>query len=299
MNSLSEICGKHDLSVDEQLSSGNNCSSVFLCSRPAGEKVVVKCGNSKREKNEILLNIRGYRKMRDDLNLGFFIPTVYDYSENEVAPYIVLEYCGPDFQSLLEAGACSVSVTEPLLETVRKVYRHSLTVGPDGEKSIHELITMINELVNAFVIPYFDLNKTTVRQFQSLQKRFRDIHQKSMFTSWDFTPNNLCKLRDIKFIDPLSEKVTGNPIPGLACYAGILRDVHHFRNAVAAYDMMYRFATVELSKLLHMDQESAERFFLLGRLFQSLMGIRFRVTKSRSDAEPFLVAAKDYLTQVV
>lgn len=293
-----DICEKFQLRIDKQLTGGNNCASVFLCSMFSGKKVVLKYADSAREKKEVLLNIVGYQKMREGMGLDFFIPKLYGYSADSAEPYVLLEYCGPDFQSLLLSGTCSVSLTEPLLEVARRVFRKSLAVGQDGQKSVNELLQKMNKLVEDFVLPHFNLSSYFGRKLRNLPGQFRNLPEKYTFASWDFTPNNLCRSSDVRFIDPRGE-VTGNPIPGLACYAGILRDVHQFRNAGFAYDMIHSFATSELAEILGMTRELAEQCFLLGRLFQSLMGVRFRVRKSLSEAEPFLLKAEEYLSQIL
>lgn len=300
MNDLGKICREHNLTIDRKLSGGYICSSVFLCTRPKGERVVVKYGSSEMEKEEIALNIAGYQNMRDALGLGFFTPIVYDCSSNNSSSYVLLEYCGPDFQSLLESGGCSATLTNQLLETMRGVFKRSRSRGHDGGKSIQDLVDRIAAIVREYVIPHFDLNVEDRKRLDTLPMQFRDASEEYSFATWDFTPNNLCKLGDVvKFIDPRSKKVTGNPIPGLACYAGIIRDVHRFRNAETAYKTIYRFATVEVSEMLHIEQALAERQFLLGRLFQSLMGVCVRVEKSRSEAEPFFRSAMSYLAHIV
>lgn len=292
-----DICEKFQLRIDKQLAGGNNCASVFLCSMPSSEKAVLKYGNTEREKKEVLLNIAGYKKIGESLGLGFFIPALYGYSMESNEPYILLEHCGPDFQSLLESGENSVFLTESLLQTLRSVFEKSF-VGDDGAKSIEDLLRQINTLVDRFVSPHFSLGSGVQGKLQNLPELFRGLPSKYTFASWDFTPNNLCHSSSVKFIDPRGE-VTGNPIPGLACYAGILRDVHRFQGASSAYEMIHTFAVSELAEILEMPRELAERCFVLGRLFQSLMGVRFRVTKSPSEAEPFLAKAEEYLSQII
>lgn len=295
---LPDVCDMLSLRLERRLAGGNNCVSVFLCSMPSGEKAVMKYGSGGRGNKEVLSNIAGYRRMREDLGLSFFIPKVYGCSVDGAEPYVLLEYCGPDFQSLLQSGECSMSLTETLLGVMREVFRRSVAVGPDGQKSINDLLQMINKLVEDFVLPYFRLEDAVKEKLQGLPGQFRDIPHKHTFASWDFTPNNLCGCGDIKFIDPRGE-VTGNPIPGLSCYAGIIRDVHQFKNAEVAYDAVHDFAVSELAEMLGMSQELAERCFTLGRLFQSLMGIRFRVTKSLSEAELFLAKAEECLSKIL
>ncbi len=296
-----DICEKFQLRIDRQLAGGNNCASVFLCSMPSGEKAVLKYGNTEREKREVLLNITGYRKIDDGMGLGFFVPKLHGYSDDCSGPYILMEHCGSDFQSLLESGENSFSLTESLLHTLRRVFG-KVFVGDDGAKSIDNLLQQIYTLVERFVFPHFSLGSENLEILRCLPELFRALPSRYTFASWDFTPNNLCQFLNVsssvKFIDPRSE-VTGNPIPGLACYAGILRDVHQFRNADSAYDMIHNFATSELSETLGISRELAEHCFILGRLFQSFMGVRFRVTRSRSDAQPFLIAAKKCLSQIV
>lgn len=294
---LDDICEKFQLRIDKQLTGGNNCASVLLCSKLSGEKVVLKYGDTEREKKEVLLNIAGYKKIGKGLGLGFFLPALYGYSTKSSESYVLLEYCGPDFQSLLESGENSVSLTESLLQALHSVFEKSL-VGEDGTKSIEDLLRQINTLVKRFVSPYFSLSSEVQGKLQNLPEVFCELPSRYTFASWDFTPNNLCRSSSIKFIDPRGE-VTGNPIPGLACYAGILRDVHRFQGASSAYDMIHTFAVSELAEKLEMSQELADRCFLLGRLFQNLMGVRFRVTKSPSEAEPFLVKAESYLSQIL
>lgn len=292
-----DICEKFQLRIDKQLTGGNNCASVFLCSMPSGEKAVLKYGTTVREKKEVLLNIAGYKKIGESLGLGFFIPALYGYSTESNEPYILLEHCGPDFQSLLESGENSVSLTESLLQVLGSVFQKSF-VGQDGKRSTVDLLRQINTLADKFVSPHFSLGSDVQGKLRHLPELFREIPSKYTFASWDFTPNNLCRSSTVKFIDPRGE-VTGNPIPGLACYAGILRDVHRFEGADSAYEMIHLFAVSELADTLEMSRELAERCFTLGRLFQSLMGVRFRVTKSKLEAEPFLVKAGEYLYQIL
>src|SRR3989344_8925758 len=49
---LHDICEKFQLRIDKQLTGGNNCVSVFLCTTPSGEKAVLKYGDTEREKKE-------------------------------------------------------------------------------------------------------------------------------------------------------------------------------------------------------------------------------------------------------
>lgn len=292
-----DICDKFQLHINKQLTGGNSSASVFLCSMPSGEKVVLKYGNTEIEKKEVLLNIAGYKKIGEGLGLGFFVPTLYGYSTEGGEPYVLLEHCGPDFQSLLESGEDSVSLTESLLQTLHRVFGKNFA-GGDGAKSIKELLRQIDTLVERFVSPNFSLGSDIQGKLRNLPEVFRKLPLKYTFASWDFTPNNLCWSSNIKFIDPRAE-VTGNPIPGLACYAGIICDVHRFRGASSAYEMIHTFAVSELAETLEMSQDLAEKCFVLGRLFQSLMGVRFRVTKSLSEAEPFLVKARECLFQIL
>jgi hypothetical protein len=66
-----------------------------------------------------------------------------------------------------------------------------------------------------------------------------------------------------------------------------------------AYTMVSDFATGELATLLQIDPSLASRTFLLGRLFQSLMGVRFRVSKSLSEAEPYFQMAERHLKEIL
>lgn len=292
-----DICEKFELRIDKRLTGGNNCASVFLCSMPSGKKAVLKYGDTEREKQEVLLNIAGYKKIGENLGLDFFVPTLYGYSTESSEPYVLLEHCGPDFQSLLESGENSVSLTESMLQVLRSVFEKSFT-GHDGVKSIEDLLRQIDTLIERFISPHFSLGSEDQGKLRHLPEMFRELPSRYTFASWDFTPNNLCRSSSVKFIDPRGE-VTGNPIPGLACYAGILRDVHRFHGAGLAYEMIRTFAISELAEKLELSRELADRCFILGRLFQSLMGVRFRVIKSPSEAEPFFDSARAYLSQIL
>jgi pentose-5-phosphate-3-epimerase len=98
------------------------------------------------------------------MGLGFFIPEIYAYSDIKEDVYIVIEYCGKDFQSLLKKGASAVQLTKNLLSTMRTVFTTSVEIGDEGQKAVGDVLSMIQELVTNFVAPHFTVSPVMAKK---------------------------------------------------------------------------------------------------------------------------------------
>ena len=141
---------------------------------------------------------------------------------------------------------------------------------------ILDVLKNINELYNDHLRKIFDPTGHLEEEINSLAHIFDGIvFPFCCFSNWDFTPDDVYLTSSgIKYSDP-HEQVTGIPIIDLACFAGVAV-AHGLPGSDAAYGRIESFAMHRVAGILEIDEETARKLFLLGRILQCFLSARFR-----------------------
>ena len=95
------LIGQLALHVVKICDLGNICKSVYLVNDSSGRLMILKVGVDETSCQEIYMNMVGYSRL---LRLGLcdFIPEIYACCLTGKETYILMEYCGLDFFSMIQ-----------------------------------------------------------------------------------------------------------------------------------------------------------------------------------------------------
>ena len=297
MSLIKDICRKHSLSVTEVFTAGHVCPAVYKAQDRYGKPVVVKVGNNTATIQEIAKNLEGY-KMLKKIGLDCICPNIYFAEVRQESALIVMEYCGKDLHSTLEISLNPETVFHELVSQLKNVYKSSVrTESP--VKSIQMVLSKILEQYDMYLATVFDRSYQLQSVLDVLPSRINiEAFRLSCFSSWDFTPRNVFLTKNgLKYID-CNDNVMGIPIIDLACFAGVVKDIHSFPGSIDGYDFLANFAVDEIADMLEIDPVQSLRLFYLGRLLQLFLGARFRINTDPILAKKFYENAVEFLKKI-
>ncbi len=266
---------------------GHVVKSIFPASYQ-GKDVVVKAAQSDEEKMEVRKNILGYERMRK-MGLHSIVPDhlLFDVQGNLV---LILEDCGRPFLETVKESSEPDVMYEQLLDQLRGIWRVTKEKAP----SDHFLV--LDRLV-AILLNFGDRFLSGLVQENEYWEALRTLSFRKMyipfvcFSDYDFTPDDtFLSCGKLKYVDPNAE-VLGIPIIDLACFSGVCL-VHNLPRAPEQLLQYREVAIREVSLLLEIEKEDAEKIYALGRLLQSTLSACVRAESEREKAE---VLVKDVL----
>jgi len=286
----------HDLSVVVQITSGRRCKHIYRVRDRTGRILILKMAEDDEGKEEIRRNLEGYKKLVF-LGLAYFIPTIMSSSLDDKKGHILMEDCGTDFATLLREGGADLVPYERFEMEITKAYATSVGNGPDSNKHIDSQIQTVQDLYRDFFQTAFGSQESNA-VIENLREFLPRNLSRFCFSSWDFMPGNIF-IGDagIKFADP-TESVTGVPIIDLACLGGALGDVYNYPQASKWLDRLKRFSLGPLAEMLGLTEEEAEKIYLLGRLAQTLLSMRFSIQQHPAGNPVFVSRVVEYTKQL-
>ncbi len=291
------ICNKYRLKVEKVLTGGNICNAVYKVQQEDGSPLVLKIGTTERTIAEIQMNIAGYQKLKN-MGLNKFIPTIIGSQVSKDSAFVLLEYCGPNFITLLRQAQKPIQLFRRLITEMQTIYFESLRVSEDSKRMIISVANKVIEQYERYLNP-LDLNKA-LPQLRKLLNFLNSLNLRfSCFSSWDFTPEDIYLTpQGIKYGDP-HEDVLGIPIIDLACFGGVVRDAYKAPGTIEGYKLLYDFAMGQVASLLEVSNEIAKKVFFLGRVLQCFLSARFRMEKEPTQALALFNQGKKYLDKIV
>lgn len=272
---IDEICEKYDLQLKHKFQLGNVCKSVFRVQDANGNALVVKIGGNHDGIAEIQKNMTGYNKLIS-MGLDSFIPRIHTCEINAEFALLIMEDCGQDVLTQIKKSQKPSALFDQVLERIEPIYRLSKRPGNDGRTMILDVLKNIKELYNDHLRKKFDPIGHLQENINSLAHVFDELSFPfCCFSNWDFTPDDVyLTASGIKYSDP-HEQVTGIPIIDLACFAGVAV-AHGLPGSDSAYLRIEAFAKHRVARILEIDENTAQKLFLLGRILQCFLSARFR-----------------------
>jgi hypothetical protein len=297
MDLLKRLCERYGLRMSQQFTAGHICQSVFKVNR-GDEALILKIGVTPDEVKEIAKNDEGYRGLRA-LNLSYFIPRIEASEIRDDEAFMLMEYCGDDFSTQLQNSENPRLLYDRLVSNMDAIYRTSRGTGGESQRTLAMVQTKAEVQYHRYLKEIYDNDSKLSHSFSHIPGRIATRTGLRCFASWDFTPRNVFLMANgVKYADPNSE-VLGNPIVDLACFAGVVRDVHALPESTHGYASLKNLATGTVAEILAIPAEQAERIFYLGRVLQCFLGARFRIQSDPTLAKHFFEKGKTYLLEKV
>lgn len=297
MDSIESVCSKYSLVITEVFTAGHVCPAVYKARDRYGKLVVIKVGDDTATIQEIAKNLEGYEMLKK-IGLGYVCPDIYLAEVMSESALIIMEYCGKDFYISLETSENPEALFRELVSQLENVYRSSRRVG-SPTKNIREVLAKILEQYEKYLAIVFDRGRKIQPLLQILSSRINsEVFGFSCFSSWDFTPRNVFLTKSgLKYIDS-NDNILGIPIIDLACFAGVVRDVHLLPGSIDGYDLLEKLAVEQVADILEIDPAQSLRLFYLGRVLQLFLGARFRIKTDSVLAEKFYEDAVGFLKKI-
>lgn len=281
---------------DEEIKPGHMCETIFRA-RKNNRAVVVKIGLTRQAKKEVLMNKKGYDKIRK-IGAVDYLPEPCEFVEIKDIPILIMGDCGENLFSLLQNSDEPNKIFDQLASELAHLYQ--ITRQDDkfqeGEKNLLNAYDVLEEQFKNHLCIYepFSSNQSSLKSLR--QKLLRIPITFGCFACWDFTPEDMFLTpAGLKIIDP-PEHLFGLPIVDLACFAGVSRDVYKLPGAEYGYKLLRRLA-YETGQLLKLDKQTVNFLFNFGRALQCSLSSRYRINKEVELSKKFFHMAKKFLAK--
>lgn len=259
-----------------QIAGGNVATGVFRATHPQGDQVVVKLAVTEADRQEIMVNVRGYARIRA-LGGASLLPDRLDVLDVCGSSALVMSDCGKDFRHFVQELQNPIEAYTRLVEQMMRIYQTTL-VKASSRDVLEHLRSQIQRVLMTAPLQGL-VERTDLEAFQAC--RLDDLLPAyNCFADFNFTPENVFFTDGrLRYIDP-SEFVVGIPIIDLACFAGVA-DVYALPGHVEGASLLQVFATQgALPDLLEMTNAEARRVYTLGRVLQTAHSAKYRIQKT-------------------
>ena len=275
--------------------SGNTGNTVLLTRSQNNNHFVLKIPNDKRSQDEVIKNLRGYKKIRE-ANLQELLPNIIKTGEIGEFTYICTSYLGNDFATVLQESKKPEYQFQKLVDTLEPLYSKTLESDTNSERFLEMIKQVLQKNIFQYLIPAGFLTEKDTTMLNGLTCKLSS--PKSCFAVFDFTPEDIYLYpHTIKYPDA-QEIIRGNPIIDLACFSGTSRDAYELPGSKSGYKVLEKFAVERVSNLLDLSRDQAQRIFYLGRATQLSLSSRVRISSSPKKAVDFANSCLEYLRLV-
>ncbi|MEK7076762.1 MAG: hypothetical protein AAB967_00870 [Patescibacteria group bacterium] len=295
-----ELFLAHGITCGDAFDAGHIVSSVYRARR-GSEKLVVKIGANERSAKEVRRNWEGYNAL-SAIGASSLRPDYVELLTFLEVPTIVMSDCGPTFLSVVRVADRPENLYSRLVDAIRPVHVATLRDDADGNALhvLEGLRTLLARQYEEHLVGWVSSDALLLLCQTSFE---RLALRRVCFSSFDFTPENVCLTpHGVKYIDPPPE-VLGIPIIDLACFAGVARDACQLPGSEAGYRILFSYACEELPQILAIHPQHSFALFCFGRALQCGLSARFRKESEPERAlmfarksESFLVAFLDLLS---
>jgi|GEM_PF-1731667 len=301
MSKITEhVCERYNLTILETFALGNVCDGVFKVRDAQGRIMVLKSGTDARSISEIRMNVVGYENMRA-VGLSDYIPLEYALKVTEEEAYILMEYCGDDFLTMVRKIEDPVTAYYDLAQELRRMYSKSVATLEEtrGEYLMRVVVAKIVQTYNMYIMSVFGKDARVLLVLEQLaQIMLLDCGKVFCFSNWDLTPEDVfMSHKGLKYADPHAE-VIGVPMVDIGCFAGVARDAYDLPGSSDGYKTLKQFA-VDIAPILGTSSQYSERYFYLGRVLQSFLSARFRLKNDQEKARKIFLQGVGYLNKIV
>lgn len=282
---MRDIFTRHDMVEHEAFTAGHSGALLYRALDSQGERFVIKVSNHKTSSKEVKSNLRAYKGI-EEAGLASVVPKIINGEDVDGRKYIIMPDLGETFanQARSEVGVDYGDFLSGLGHLLNKTI-----VSNDREVHVESL----------------DENRGALKQYQEYLKTggFADqqmlntidsinmddlASEKSSFFLMDFTPDNIfVHGEQVQFIDPWEQSTfRGSPIPNLAQFQTLARDIYNLPGAEAAdeqFDEMFH----KMARALDLTEEQMNRQRMLGSALQYSLSAFTRMETDPEKAEEY------------
>lgn len=300
MNSIDyltkQILDAYHLDPKKQYSKGQSGALVLLCDSVDKGLVVLKVAVNERSQQELEANKSGYIQLRQE-GLERVLPDTLITSSLQGRGFIIMSYLGDDFLDRVKQSADPLKDYEKLCTLMNEIYTQTRRISDHSNSSLSLVQTLLLNAYKQRLLPSKLITESAVKQAASV-----DITglapTYSTFACFDFTPEDIfIQGGTFKYPDP-KHQIRGLPLIDLACFSGVSLDSYHLPGSEQGYRVIENFALQEVSRLLELDEASAQKIFNYGRAFQLAMSAKVRINSEPEKAQSFASQSLDYLNRV-